>query len=215
MSSSFESLENRTLFCVAILHGAVVPTVHPQGVSLPRVHKAPSANAPLNFQGIAYNTTKQKTAATVLMTLIPNFSGYTADVTTADANGRGGGDKLQLTLDTLGHFTLDRDQAGGTFHLEGQLNAEKTSITGTWSEVGATEINTGTFSLGRTTQSKINPKKAPAPVNNLHYVGLATDADGSIRGEFRATGMRPKFLDQLKLAGLTLPADALDPTSPL
>jgi pilus assembly protein CpaF len=47
------------------------------------------------------------------------------------------------------------------------------------------------------------------------FVRLATDADGAVRGEYRATGVRPKFLDQLKLSGITITADAFDPTRPL
>src|SRR2546423_7176963 len=36
------------------------------------------------------------------------------------------------------------------------------------------------------------------------FVRLATDGEGSVRGEFRATGVRPKFLDQLRLAGINI-----------
>src|SRR5215813_7343960 len=47
------------------------------------------------------------------------------------------------------------------------------------------------------------------------FVRLATDADGQVRGEFRATGVRPRFLDQLKLVGINISADAFDPTKAL
>jgi len=47
------------------------------------------------------------------------------------------------------------------------------------------------------------------------FVRLATDADGQVRGEFRATGVRPRFLDQLKLVGINISADAFDPTRAL
>jgi pilus assembly protein CpaF len=47
------------------------------------------------------------------------------------------------------------------------------------------------------------------------FVRLSTDADGVVRGEFRATGVRPKFLDQLKLVGINITTDAFDPTRPL
>jgi pilus assembly protein CpaF len=47
------------------------------------------------------------------------------------------------------------------------------------------------------------------------FVRLATDADGQVRGEFRATGVRPKFLDQLRLVGINISADAFDPTRAL
>jgi pilus assembly protein CpaF len=47
------------------------------------------------------------------------------------------------------------------------------------------------------------------------FVRLATDADGVVRGEFRATGVRPRFLDQLKLVGINITTDAFDPARPL
>jgi pilus assembly protein CpaF len=47
------------------------------------------------------------------------------------------------------------------------------------------------------------------------FARLATDGEGSVRGEFRATGVRPKFLDQLKLVGINIPTDAFDPARPL
>ena len=49
----------------------------------------------------------------------------------------------------------------------------------------------------------------------FEFVRLGTDTDGVVRGEFRATGMRPKFLDQIKLAGITVPQDTFDPSRPL
>ena len=51
--------------------------------------------------------------------------------------------------------------------------------------------------------------------NIYEFVRLATDADGQVRGEFRATGVRPRFLDQLKLVGINISADAFDPTKAL
>ncbi|HKD73948.1 MAG TPA: CpaF family protein, partial [Ktedonobacterales bacterium] len=51
--------------------------------------------------------------------------------------------------------------------------------------------------------------------NIYEFVRLATDADGQVRGEFRATGVRPRFLDQLKLLGINIAADAFDPTRAL
>jgi pilus assembly protein CpaF len=51
--------------------------------------------------------------------------------------------------------------------------------------------------------------------NIYEFVRLTTEADGMVRGEFRATGVRPKFLDQLKLVGVNITADAFDPTRPL
>jgi pilus assembly protein CpaF len=51
--------------------------------------------------------------------------------------------------------------------------------------------------------------------NIYEFVRLATDADGQVRGEFRATGVRPRFLDQLKLVGINIAPDAFDPTRAL
>ena len=49
----------------------------------------------------------------------------------------------------------------------------------------------------------------------FEFVRLGTGADGTVRGEFRATGVRPKFFDQLKLAGIVLPPDTFDPSRAL
>ena len=49
----------------------------------------------------------------------------------------------------------------------------------------------------------------------FEFVRLGTGADGTVRGEFRATGVRPKFIDQLKLAGIVLPPDTFDPSRAL
>ena len=43
----------------------------------------------------------------------------------------------------------------------------------------------------------------------------ATDADGKVHGEFRATGIRPKFLEELRATGFNLPIENFDPTNPL
>lgn len=42
-----------------------------------------------------------------------------------------------------------------------------------------------------------------------------TQQDGKVIGEFRATGVRPKFLEELKTAGVELPAEYFDPREPL
>lgn len=47
------------------------------------------------------------------------------------------------------------------------------------------------------------------------YVRNHTDADGKIHGEFRATGVRPKFLKQLKAHGVELPSEYFDPKDAL
>lgn len=42
-----------------------------------------------------------------------------------------------------------------------------------------------------------------------------TDREGKVIGEFRATGVRPKFLDELKAHGVELPSEYFDPSNPL
>jgi len=39
---------------------------------------------------------------------------------------------------------------------------------------------------------------------------LGIDADGNVLGDIVPTGVRPKFAENLKLAGYTLPADLFD-----
>lgn len=46
--------------------------------------------------------------------------------------------------------------------------------------------------------------------NRLH-----TEDDGTVVGEFRATGLRPKCLDEMKRRGVNLPVDYFDPNKPL
>jgi pilus assembly protein CpaF len=40
---------------------------------------------------------------------------------------------------------------------------------------------------------------------------IATDAQGRIRGEFRATGIRPKFMNDLEVRGLHLSSHLFNP----
>ncbi len=35
--------------------------------------------------------------------------------------------------------------------------------------------------------------------------------DGKVRGHFRATGIRPKFVDRLRVRGISLPDNLFDP----
>ncbi|MEL6473073.1 MAG: CpaF family protein [Pseudomonadota bacterium] len=42
-----------------------------------------------------------------------------------------------------------------------------------------------------------------------------TGEDGKVVGHFRATGLRPKFLDEMNRRGVRLPEDAFDPNRPL
>ncbi len=45
----------------------------------------------------------------------------------------------------------------------------------------------------------------------FHFVRLGTDEDGVIHGEYRATGIRPKFMEQFRTRGIEISADAFDP----
>ena len=47
------------------------------------------------------------------------------------------------------------------------------------------------------------------------YVRTGTKEDGTIIGEFRATGVRPKFLDEIKSHGVEIPGEYFDPKDPL
>jgi pilus assembly protein CpaF len=47
------------------------------------------------------------------------------------------------------------------------------------------------------------------------YLKESTDERGRIHGSFRATGMRPLFLADLKHVGIDLPASYFDPTRSL
>jgi len=45
-----------------------------------------------------------------------------------------------------------------------------------------------------------------------HFKQTGIAADGSVQGHFRATGVRPKFMDRLKAYGLEVPEETFDPT---
>ena len=47
------------------------------------------------------------------------------------------------------------------------------------------------------------------------FIRIGTDEDGTIHGEFRATGVRPKFLDEIKSHGIEIPTEYFDPKDPL
>ncbi len=47
------------------------------------------------------------------------------------------------------------------------------------------------------------------------YVRSHTDDDGKIHGEYRATGVRPKFLNEIKAQGIQIPTEYFDPKDPL
>lgn len=49
----------------------------------------------------------------------------------------------------------------------------------------------------------------------FRFVRLETDADGNIVGEYRATGIRPKFAEQFSSRGIDLSSDIFAPDTPL
>ena len=44
---------------------------------------------------------------------------------------------------------------------------------------------------------------------------ISTDADGNIHGKFEATGIRPKFLEEIQSRGIELPNHIFDPNREL
>jgi pilus assembly protein CpaF len=49
----------------------------------------------------------------------------------------------------------------------------------------------------------------------FQFVKESTDADGRMRGSFRATGVRPKFLNDIKAYGIEVPSGYFDPSRKL
>jgi pilus assembly protein CpaF len=47
------------------------------------------------------------------------------------------------------------------------------------------------------------------------FVRESTDENGNIHGSFKATGIRPSFLSDLKAIGIDLPPGHFDPSRPL
>jgi len=47
------------------------------------------------------------------------------------------------------------------------------------------------------------------------YIRKHVDPDGTIHGEFRATGIRPKFMEDMKTRGIDIPPNYFDPDRPL
>jgi pilus assembly protein CpaF len=47
------------------------------------------------------------------------------------------------------------------------------------------------------------------------YVRTATREDGTVEGHFQATGIRPRFLNDLAAKGIKIPASYFDPGQPL
>ena len=49
----------------------------------------------------------------------------------------------------------------------------------------------------------------------FHFVKERTDQSGKLHGSFRATGIRPNFLTELKAFGVEIPASHFDPSQAL
>ncbi|NJM34044.1 MAG: CpaF family protein [Rhodomicrobium sp.] len=49
----------------------------------------------------------------------------------------------------------------------------------------------------------------------FRFVRSGTTPDGQVRGEFRSTGLRPTFMDELQVKGFAFPSDFFDPGQPL
>ena len=47
------------------------------------------------------------------------------------------------------------------------------------------------------------------------YVRTGTAEDGTVEGHFQATGVRPRFLNELQARGIKIPASYFDPGKPL
>ena len=47
------------------------------------------------------------------------------------------------------------------------------------------------------------------------FVRLGVDPEGKVIGEFRATGIRPKFVEGLKILGIDIPPEVFNPSRPL
>ncbi len=45
----------------------------------------------------------------------------------------------------------------------------------------------------------------------FNFVRTGTSTDGQVRGEFRATGLRPRFMDELQVRGFAFPPEFFDP----
>jgi len=45
----------------------------------------------------------------------------------------------------------------------------------------------------------------------FRFIRLGTSSDGQVRGEFRATGLRPTFMEELHVKGFSFPNDFFDP----
>jgi pilus assembly protein CpaF len=49
----------------------------------------------------------------------------------------------------------------------------------------------------------------------FHFKRLSTDKEGRIHGEFRATGIRPQFMEEILTRGVEVPVEIFSPDRPL
>jgi len=81
--------------------------------------------------------------------------------------------------------------------------------------VQLSRLSDGTRRL--TSVSEITGMEGPVvqmqEIFNFQRIGM--EEDGTIIGEFRATGVRPKFLDEIKSHGIEIPGEYFDPKDPL
>jgi pilus assembly protein CpaF len=47
------------------------------------------------------------------------------------------------------------------------------------------------------------------------FIRTGTSMEGQVRGDFRATGLRPSFMEELQVKGFNFPSDFFDPGQPL
>ena len=183
MNTMIETLESRTMFSVSAMHTEIAPAVHHPAVHATK--NAPTVVAPLYFQGTAFNTTQNKLAANLTLSLTKTDKGYRADVVGIDPNG-GTPTKFSMPVDANGHFVFDKGENGKKLHLEGQLNTDKSAITGNWTETRKDGSSVGTISLTVMAPPAPTPTPAPtpppAPVTGPHYVGMATESGGKQSG---------------------------------
>ena len=180
MNPMIETLEGRTMFSVSVMHTEPIHTVHTPAVHA--VKTAPVTIAPLYFRGTAYNTTQNKIAANLTLTLTKTDKGLLASVIGTDPKG-GTPTKFSAAVDANGHFVYNNSDNGKKFHLEGQLNADKSAITGTWTETRKDGSSVGTIALTVVVPVPTPaPTPPPAPVSGPHYVGMATESGGKQSG---------------------------------
>ena len=176
MNAMIETLEDRMMFSTTPVHSAPPAVGHAPAVHAPKAVPV----APMHFKGTAFNTTQNKLAANLTMTLTKNDKGYLAEIIAADPNGSAP-IKFSAQVDANGHFSADISEGGGKkLHVEGQLNADKSAVAGNWTETRKDGSSVGTFSVARTDNTNVVPPAAP--LSGSHYVGSAADSGGTTSG---------------------------------